>query len=467
MHYSQYSEYRKSLENEELDLVEVVDQFLQRISDLKHLNVFLEVYEQEAREKAALVSEKIKQGQAGKLAGMVIGLKDLFAYNGHGLQCGSKILTGFKSQFTATCVQKLLDEDAIIIGRQNCDEFGMGSANENSAFGPTLNFQDNNRVPGGSSGASAVAVQARLCHASIGSDTGGSVRQPSAFCGVVGLKPTYSRISRWGLAAYASSFDCVGPIANSVYDVAHLLEVMSGSDQYDSTVSDREVDAYTAFENNKYKIGYLKDALDSPGLDPEIKAATYGKLQELESQGHQIYPIEFPKLKYLLPIYYTLTMAEASSNLARYDGVRYGYRASSYSDLNDFYKKNRSEGFGKEVKRRIMMGTYILSATYYDAYYVKAQKVRAAIIKETEEFFEKLDFIITPTTPTVAFERNRNVKNATENYLADVFTVYANVVGIPAISIPNGKNSEGFPIGLQILGQAFAEKDLLSFAKSI
>lgn len=469
MQYSDYPSFRNQLISGESDLVEVVEHFLARIESLKHLNVFLEVYADEARQRAQLISAKLKNGTAGKLAGMVIGLKDIIAYKDHGIQCGSRILDGFISQFSATAVQRLIDEDAIIIGRQNCDEFGMGSSNEKSAFGPTLNYLDEKKVPGGSSGASAVAVSAGLCHASLGSDTGGSVRQPSAFCGIVGFKPSYARISRWGLAAYASSFDCIGPLTRSVTDAALLLEVMAGKDDFDSTVSDRAVENYSGFSDSPRhcRVGYFKDALDSPGLDPEVRQATLAKLEELKKQGHEVIELNFPELKYLLPVYYTLTMAEASSNLARYDGVRYGYRAPAAGNLEDLYKRSRGEGFGKEVKRRIMLGTFILSADYYDAYYTRAQRVRSVIMKKTEKFFEDVDFLVSPTTPTPAFDLGKKTQKAMESYLADVFTVHANVVGLPAISIPNGKNGEGLPFGFQILGRAFGEKDLLNFAKHI
>lgn len=469
MQYTDYLAYRSSLDKGEISLPEVVENFLRRIETLKHLNVFLEVYADEARQQAQIISDKIKSGTAGKLAGMVIGLKDIIAHKDHGIQCGSKILDGFISQFTATAVQRLLDEDVIIIGRQNCDEFGMGSSTEKSAFGPTLNFKDTTKVPGGSSGASAVAVQAGLCHASLGSDTGGSVRQPSSFCGVVGFKPSYARISRWGLAAYASSFDVIGPLTSNVTDAALLLEIMAGKDDFDSTVSDLPVEQYADFSDSdkKYKIGYFKDALNSPGLDPEVKSAIENKLFELTSAGHEIVELTFPNLKYLLPIYYTLTMAEASSNLARYDGVRYGYRTNGAKNLDDLYKKTRGEGFGKEVKRRIMLGTFILSADYYDAYYTKAQRVRASIIKETEEFFKKVDFIVSPTSPSVAFDLGKKTQKAMESYLADVFTVHANVVGSPAISLPVGSNSEGLSIGFQIMAKPFQEKEMLNFAKMI
>jgi aspartyl-tRNA(Asn)/glutamyl-tRNA(Gln) amidotransferase subunit A len=467
--YHTYSAYRKALQNRQTTVSETVAYFLKNIEKNADLNVFLEVYAEEATESALRIQEKMEQGTAGKLAGMVIGIKDVLAYKNHGLQSGSKILEGFKSQFTATAIQRLLDEDAIIIGRQNCDEFAMGSSNENSAFGPTLNFADKTRVPGGSSGASAVAVQADLCHASIGSDTGGSVRQPAGFCGVVGLKPTYSRISRWGLAAYASSFDCIGPITHSVEDAALLLEIMAGGDQYDSTVSTLPVDTYSEIisSNKKYKVGYFEDALSSEGISPEVKKHTLDKLEELKKEGHTVVPLSFPKMKYLLPTYYILTMAEASSNLSRYDGIRYGFRKEEVKNLDDLYKKTRGECFGQEVKKRIMLGSFILSADYYDAYYTKAQRVRRIIKQETEAFFEEVDFIVSPTTPTPAFKMGSKSTDPMEMFLADIFTVHANVVGLPSISIPNGNSEDGLPIGFQVLGTEFGEKNMLEFALNI
>lgn len=470
MIYKNFKKYQSQIKHGEISLLKTVEDFLERIEEHKDLNVFLEVYADEAIADAKVIEEKIKNGRGGKLAGMVIGIKDVLAYKNHGLQAGSRILDGFKSQFTATAVQRLIDEDAIIIGRQNCDEFAMGSSNENSAFGPVKNFADKTRVPGGSSGGSAVAVQAGLCHASIGTDTGGSVRQPAGFCGVVGLKPSYSRISRWGLAAYASSFDCVGPIAGSVADVALLLEVMAGQDQFDSTVYPHPTEQFSEFSGEKkvYKIGYFKEALESEGLDNEVKTLTEQRLQALKNAGHELVPLSFPKLKYLLPTYYILTMAEASSNLNRYDGIRFGHRSNAAKNLEELYKKSRGEGFGKEVKRRIMLGTFILSADYYDAYYTKAQKVRSIIKAETEAFFEKVDFIVSPTTPTPAFKIGENGgEDPLQMFLADIFTVHANVVGLPAISVPNGITESGLPVGFQILGADFSEKKLLEFATEI
>jgi len=432
------------------------------------LNVFLTVYSEESLLRAQEIDKKIKNGSAGRLAGLVVGLKDVLCHEHHALQAGSKILDGFKSQFNATAVQRLLDEDAIIIGRQNCDEFAMGSSNENSAFGPVLNDIDNSRVPGGSSGGSAVGVMADLCQVSIGSDTGGSVRQPAAFCGVIGLKPTYSRISRYGLVAYGSSFDCIGIFSKSVEDNALVLEVMAGADDYDSTVSQLPVPDYSQEliqPDRKYKIAFMNDVLQSPALQPAIKANIERKLNELKSHGHVVEGIDFPLNEYVLPTYYILATAEASSNLSRFDGVRYGYRSPNTTDLTSLYKKTRAEGFGKEVQRRILLGTFVLSASYYDAYYTKAQKVRRLIRDKLKEVLKKYDFIVTPTTPTTAFKLGAHSKNPVEMYLADLFSVQANVAGIPAISVPCGKDAEGLPIGLQIMADDFQESKLFQFSK--
>jgi aspartyl-tRNA(Asn)/glutamyl-tRNA(Gln) amidotransferase subunit A len=461
------TEIRKEIDNGSLSCKKLVEHYLQNIKKKSHLNVFLEVFEEEAKKKADEIDQKIKSGKAGRLAGMVIGIKDVLCYKDHHLQCSSKILNGFVSQFTGTVVQKLIDEDAIIIGRQNCDEFAMGSSNENSAFGPVLNEIDNTRVPGGSSGGSAVAVQADLCMASFGSDTGGSVRQPAAFCGVFGLKPTYSRLSRWGLVAYSSSFDAIGIITNSIDDSALLLEITAGSDEFDSTVSHKPVPSYTQDLSfpGKAKIAYIKDTLESSGLNEEIKLRTIEKINQLKEAGHEVKEITFPLLEYILPTYYILTTAEASSNLNRYDVVKFGHRSAQGTTLETMYKKTRSEGFGEEVQRRIMLGTFVLSADYYDAYYTKAQKVRRLIKDWTDKIFADFDFIVLPTTPTTAFKLGEHLDNALEMYLADLFTVQANVVGIPAISVPNGKDAKGLPIGFQIMAKHFEEQKLLAFAR--
>ncbi|MBT2556171.1 Asp-tRNA(Asn)/Glu-tRNA(Gln) amidotransferase subunit GatA [Hymenobacter sp. ISL-91] len=467
--FDSLSEVRRELAAGTVSCQQLVEHYLDSIARQENLNAFLEVWPEEARAQAVAVDAKLAAGTAGKLAGMVIGLKDVLAYEGHALQSSSRILDGFKSLFTGTAVQRLLDEDAILIGRQNCDEFAMGASNETSYFGPVRNALAPDRVPGGSSGGSAVAVQADMCLASIGSDTGGSVRQPAAFCGIVGFKPTYSRISRYGLVAYASSFDQIGTLTRSVEDAALLLEVMAGSDQFDSTVSQQPVPAYSQelAPAPQYRIGYIQDCLVRPGLNPEIKAATEATLEQLRGQGHVVEAVEFPYLDFIVPTYYILTTAEASSNLSRYDGVKFGYRAPDVTDLESLYKKTRSQGFGPEVQRRILLGTFVLSASYYDAYYTKAQRVRRLIKEKTDELLRDYDFLVLPTTPTTAFKIGDVNKDTLAMYLADIFTVQASLAGVPAISVPNGLDSQGLPIGLQVLAGAFRESQLLAFANSL
>ncbi|MGI4736987.1 MAG: Asp-tRNA(Asn)/Glu-tRNA(Gln) amidotransferase subunit GatA [Janthinobacterium lividum] len=467
--FSSLSEIQRELAAGTTSCRQLVEYYLDNIAQRNaELNVFLEVWADEARQQAIAVDEKLAQGTAGRLAGMVIGLKDVLAFQGHSLQSSSHILDGFKSLFTGTAVQRLLAEDAIFIGRQNCDEFAMGGSNENSAFGPARNAQDPSRVPGGSSGGSAVAVQADMCLASIGSDTGGSVRQPAAFCGVIGLKPTYSRISRYGLVAFASSFDQIGPLTHSVEDAARLLEVMAGPDGMDSTASQQPVPTYSALLEPlpHYRIGYLKEAIDRPGLQPEVHDALENTLGALRSQGHVVEAVDFPYLDQMIPTYYILTTAEASSNLSRFDGVKYGFRAPDVTDLESLYKKTRSQGFGPEVQRRIMLGTFVLSASYYDAYYTKAQRVRRLIKEKTDELLRQYDFLILPTTPTTAFKLGEK-QDPVSMYLADIFTVQASLSGVPAISIPAGQDADGLPIGLQIMSGAFREADLLAFANEL
>ncbi|MEX2336576.1 MAG: Asp-tRNA(Asn)/Glu-tRNA(Gln) amidotransferase subunit GatA [Fulvivirga sp.] len=466
--YTSLNLIQKDLTNGLVTCAELVDYYLGNINAKKHLNAFLEVYEDEARQRAIEVDQKIKAGSAGRLAGMVVGLKDVLCHLDHGMQASSKILTGFKSQFNGTAVQRLIDEDAIIIGRNNCDEFAMGSSNENSAFGPVLNDAGNNRVPGGSSGGSAVAVQADMCLVSLGSDTGGSVRQPAAFCGVIGLKPTYSRISRYGLIAYASSFDCIGIFSKNIEDMAITLEIIAGKDEFDSTVCTKPVEAYSesSFDNTKkLKIAYIKETLEAVGISSEIKDKTQEAIEKLKAEGHTVESVDFPLLDYLLPTYYILTTAEASSNLSRFDGVKYGFRSSDHTSLDTMYKKTRTAGFGAEVKRRIMLGTFVLSASYYDAYYTKAQKVRRMIREDTKKILSAYDFIVLPTTPTTAFKLGEHSSDPLEMYLADLFTVQSSVSGLPTISVPNGADNSGLPIGLQIMADDFQEDKLLAFSK--
>lgn len=449
------------------DCRNVVSTYLRRIEDKKHLNAFLETYDQEALERADLITEKIRSNSGGPLAGLVIGLKDNMCFKGHHVSASSKILEGFESLFNATVTQRLLDADAIIIGRLNCDEFAMGASNENSAYGTVLNDADNSRVSGGSSGGSAVAVQAGLCMAALGSDTGGSIRQPASFTGTFGIKPTYGRVSRYGLLAYASSFDQIGPITNNVEDMAKILEVISGDDNMDATVSNKPVPNYSDLLDSKgpRKIAYISDSLESDGIDPEVKEHTHDIINKLKEAGHDIESVEFPFLDYMVPCYYVLTTAEASSNLARYSGLLYGHRSEDAEDLETTFKLSRKEGFGEEVQRRIMTGTFVLSSDHYDAYYTKAQKVRRIIQDRTKALFEKYDFLLLPTTPGPAFKIGEKADDPIAMYLADIFTVQAPLAGIPAISIPSGKHSSGLPFGVQIMSDSFEEAQLLSFSK--
>ncbi len=461
-----YAEVKDALSSGK-SVATILEDYLKKIDERKSLNAFLEVFEDSAREQAKLVDEKLAKGEAGRLAGMVIALKDNLCYAGHKVSASSKILEGFESLYTATAVQRLLDEDAIIIGRLNCDEFAMGSSNENSAFGPVRNAVNESMVPGGSSGGSASAVAGGLCTAALGSDTGGSIRQPASFCGVVGMKPTYGRISRHGLIAYASSFDQIGPFTNNVEDAALLLEVMAGKDEYDSTASSQPVADYASMpEMGNLKIAVIKESYEMNGLDPEVKSHLEDTMDRLKAEGNEVDFVSFPYLDYMVPTYYVLTTAEASSNLSRFDGVHYGHRSDKAEGVEGTYKKSRSEGFGPEVQRRIMAGTFVLSHGYYDAYYTKGQKVRRVLQDKTEEIFENYDLILLPTTPTTAFELDA-VTDPISMYLQDIFTVHANLTGHPAISIPSGQHSNGLPYGMQVIGKKFAEKEMFAFANQL
>jgi aspartyl-tRNA(Asn)/glutamyl-tRNA(Gln) amidotransferase subunit A len=466
--YSSLTEVKSGLQSGKITVEGLVKSYLGQIEKNAHLNAFNEVFGQEALARAKDIDGRLKRGTTGKLAGMVIAIKDNICYKGHKVTASSKILSGFESIYSATIVERLLAEDAIIIGRCNCDEFAMGAANENSYYGPVKNYADQTKVSGGSSGGSAVAVQAGMCHAAIGTDTGGSVRQPASFCGVVGLKPTYGRVSRHGLIAYASSFDQAGPITRSVEDAALLLEVMAGADEYDSTAMDKPVPSYAGdlkASTEKKNIAYLQESLSSPGVNAEVKSALINAIEKLRAEGHTVKPIAFEYLDYLVPAYYILVTAESSSNLARFDGVHYGYRSPAATDLASTYKRSRSEGFGKEVKRRIMLGTFVLSAGYYDAYYAKAQKVRRLIREKTDSIFEEYDFMLMPTAPEPAYNIGKVETDPVVSYLADIFTVQASLAGVPAISLPVGNNTKGLPLGLQLLAKKFNEQELLNFSK--
>jgi aspartyl-tRNA(Asn)/glutamyl-tRNA(Gln) amidotransferase subunit A len=465
--FSSLSEIQASLSEGSVSCKSLVSYYLDRIENHKDLNIYLEVFSEEAQTQAQKVDLKLQQGTAGRLAGMVIALKDNICYKGHRVSASSKILEGFESLYSATVVERLLAEDAIIIGRLNCDEFAMGSSNENSAYGAVKNPHNSSKVAGGSSGGSAAAVAADLCQVALGSDTGGSIRQPAAFCGVVGLKPTYARVSRFGLIAYASSFDQIGPLTKSIEDAAIVTEIIAGKDENDSTRSSVSVSNFSNLEGSveKKHIAYFKEYIDTPGLDPEIKENFLQLIESLRAEGHTVEEQSFSHLDVIIPTYYILTTAEASSNLARFDGVHFGYRSPNAHDLESTYKMSRTEGFGEEVKLRIMLGTFVLSSGYYDAYYTKAQKVRRLIQERTKAVFEQFEFILMPTTPNTAFDIGLKNEDPTIAYLEDIYTVHANLAGVPAISLPLWKSKKNMPIGIQLMAPAFKEQDLLTFSQ--
>jgi aspartyl-tRNA(Asn)/glutamyl-tRNA(Gln) amidotransferase subunit A len=461
--YHNFAEVKIALSSGK-SVLDIVEDYLHNIEQNKDLNAFLEVFEDSVRQQAAAVDLKIKSGNAGKLAGLVVGIKDNICFKGHKVSASSKILDGFESLYTATALQRLIDEDAVVIGRLNCDEFAMGSSNENSAFGPVLNPVNRKTVPGGSSGGSAASVAAHLCTVALGSDTGGSIRQPASFTGTFGIKPTYGRISRYGLIAYASSFDQIGVFSNSLEDNALVTEIMAGSDEFDSTASSKPVGNYHP-ENQigKKRIAFIQESFETEGINPEVKNRMLEIIEKLKSEGHVVEPVSFPYLDYMVPTYYVLTTAEASSNLSRFDGVHYGHRAANAKGVEATYKESRTEGFGPEVLRRIMAGTFVLSHGYYDAYYTKGQKVRRVLQNKTKEIFNDFDFILTPTTPSSAFELNA-VSDPIQMYLQDIFTVHANLTGNPAISLPFGKTTENMPFGIQVMAEPFEEKALYDFS---
>ncbi|MEO6583302.1 MAG: Asp-tRNA(Asn)/Glu-tRNA(Gln) amidotransferase subunit GatA, partial [Ferruginibacter sp.] len=436
LQFSTIAQYHLQLKQGQTTCKLAVEHYLKNIAAQQQLNAFIEVYSDEALARATALDEsRVNDIPLKKLHGVIIAIKDVICYKGHKVSAASAMLQNFESLFTATALQYLIDEDAIIIGNCNCDEFAMGSSNENSIYGPVLNAADKSRVPGGSSGGSAVAVQADLCMVSLGSDTGGSVRQPADFCGVIGFKPGYGNISRYGLIAYASSFDQIGIFGKSIEDISLLLQVMQQHDTRDSTMN--LSNACPSQKKPPFRFCYFKQALQHPALDGEIALALTNLIAGLKEEGHTVTELDFKLLDFIVPTYYVLTTAEASSNLARYDGVRYGHQSLKKSpDLRDFYVNNRTEGFGKEVKRRIMLGTFVLSTGYYDAYFAKAQQVRRLLAREIGEITANFDGILSPTSPTPAFPIGIINKDPTEVYLADIFTVLANLTGIPAISLP-------------------------------
>lgn len=469
--FSTIKDYHIALQNGQTTCVEAVRFYVDTIRRDTELNAWLSVYEEEALALAAQLDASRSEGKPlAALHGVVVGLKDVISYKDHPVSAASQILKDFTAIYDATATARLKEAGAIIIGRQNCDEFAMGSSNEHSAYGAVKNALDTSRVPGGSSGGSAVAVQAGHCMISLGSDTGGSVRQPADFCGIIGLKPSYGRISRYGLIAYASSFDQIGIFGTNVEDVALTLQVIAGADDFDSTVSDTAVPNYSNALADKAatpkRIAYFKEALEHAGLDPAIRVATEAFIKKLTEQGYIVEPVDFELLEYVVPTYYILTTAEASSNLSRFDGVRFGHRSDlHFEDLNALYKSSRSEGFGKEVKRRIMLGSFVLSAGYFDAYFTKAQQVRTMLHTRTQAIFQQYDAIISPTVPAPAFKIGEMQNDQVAMFLGDIYTVFANLVGIPAISVPLFKHPNGMPFGLQIMTSQFDEVSLLRLSK--
>jgi aspartyl-tRNA(Asn)/glutamyl-tRNA(Gln) amidotransferase subunit A len=466
------NQYHTDLRQQKTSCAEAVQYYLDKIDEQQVLNAFVEVYVKEALVKAASLDADRAAGKPlKKLHGVVIAIKDVICYKGHMVSAASAILKGFESLYTSTALQHILDEDAIIIGNCNCDEFAMGSTNENSAYGKVLNAMDHEKVPGGSSGGSAVAVQAGLCMLSLGSDTGGSVRQPADFCGIIGLKPSYGRISRYGLIAYASSFDQIGIFGTTLRDVALLLQIMSQPDAMDSTML--STPGEIAFPGNdiktkKYRLCFFPQAVDHPSLDPEIRQNITGLMADLEKDGHLVEKVDFDLLEFIVPAYYVLTTAEASSNLGRYDGVRYGHQSPSKpGNLDEFYHNNRTEGFGLEVKRRIMLGTFVLSTGYYDAYFSKAQKIRRLLINKMEAIFKDYDAILMPTCPQTAFKSGQNVKDPIAMYLADIYTVLANLTALPGISLPLFSHSNNMPFGLQVMTNKQDELTLLEISEEL
>ncbi len=467
MSWVTFASTRKALARGETTCEAVTDSFIRAIERQAHLNAFTYVDAEGALATAREHDKRLSAGEAAPLAGLVLAIKDVVCVKGWPVTCASRMLSDFISLYDATAVARLKAQGAIIIGKTNCDEFAMGSSNENSHYGPVLNPRAEDYSPGGSSGGSAVAVAAGLCHAALGTDTGGSIRQPAALCGVVGLKPTYGRVSRYGLVAFASSFDCIGPLANSVEDAALILEAMAGADARDATsapapVKPMKIEKPPAVKG--LRIGVPREFFEE-GLDSGIRSAIDEAIDRLRKAGAEIRAISMPHTRYGIATYYILTTAEASSNLGRYDGLLYGYRpktsASELAGLGQVYAQARSQGFGREAKRRIMLGTYVLSSGYYDAYYARAQRVRSLIRGDFERAFKLVDMLLTPVTPAPGIKLGSMIDDPLQMYLSDIYTVTASLAGVPGLAVPIGTHATGLPMGLQILGNAFDESRLL------
>ena len=459
---------QQKLKSKELTIAEILESYCNRINEKEpEVEAFVTTYLEEAKAEAQKIQEKIDNGEdLGEYAGIPIGIKDNLCMKGTKTTCSSKMLENFVSPYDATVIEKLKDENIISLGKLNMDEFAMGSSTESSYFKKTKNPWNLNKVPGGSSGGSAAAVAANMVPWALGSDTGGSIRQPASLCGVVGLKPTYGLVSRFGLVAFASSLDQIGPITKDVRDSAMLLSLIAGHDEKDTTSEEIEKKDYTKALKNDVKglkIGVPKEFFGE-GINEEVKKELTKAIETYKELGAEVEEFSLDVAKYALATYYIIACAEASSNLGRFDGIRYGYRTPEYSNLKEIYKKSRSEGFGEEVKRRIILGTYVLSSGYYDAYYKKAQKVRTLVSNEFSKAFEKYDVILTPTSPVTAFNIGEKSNNPLEMYLADICTVSINIAGVPAISIPCGVDSEGMPVGMQLIGNKFEEEKILNAA---
>lgn len=463
-------ELLEKLKNKELTVTEITKAYIDRINEKeKDVQAFITPLTDEAAKKAEEIDKKIEAGEEAELAGIPIGIKDNMCTKGVKTTCGSKMLENFVSPYNATVMEKINSEDMIMLGKLNMDEFAMGSSTEYSHFHPTKNPWNLNKVPGGSSGGSAAAVAANLVPWALGSDTGGSIRQPASLCGIVGLKPTYGLVSRYGLVAFASSLDQIGPMTKDVKDAAILLNVISGHDEKDTTSAEIEKKDYTKCLKNDVKglkIGVPKEYFGE-GINPEVKAKVEEAIEKYKELGAEIEEFSLDIADYSLATYYIIAPAEASSNLGRFDGIRYGYRSEKFDNLREIYINSRTEGFGPEVKRRIILGTYVLSSGYYDAYYKKAQKVRTVIRNEYQKLFEKYDLILTPTSPTVAFGIGEKSNNPLEMYLADICTVPVNIAGLPGMSIPVSLDKQGMPIGIQLIGKHFDEETIFRAAYTL
>lgn len=462
------AELSAELKTKKVSSVELTSFYLDRIKRLdKQLNCFITVTEESAMQAAKVADEARAKGQAGPLTGIPFAQKDIFCTTGIKTSCGSKMLDTYISPYDATVVKHFKKAGTVLLGKTNMDEFAMGSSNETSFYGPVKNPWDKERVPGGSSGGSAAAIAANLTPGATGTDTGGSIRQPAALCGISGIKPTYGRVSRYGMIAFASSLDQGGPMARTAEDLAMLLNIMAGFDEHDSTSVNQSIPDYTETLNNDIRglrIGLPKEFFDA-GLDHDVATVIQSAIKEYEKLGATFHEISLPNTALSIPAYYVIAPAECSSNLARYDGVRYGYRCKNPVDLEDLYKRSRSEAFGDEVTRRIMVGTYALSAGYYDAYYLKAQKIRGLIRQDYEAAYQKVDVILGPTSPTTAFKLGERTEDPISMYLSDIYTIAVNLAGLPAMSIPAGF-VKGLPVGLQLIGPIFEEARLLNVAHS-